>query len=85
MFAYISGRWYGGAGDWYRPGQACKGATADSIGQDSFYNPSEEPLHSWIPRPGELVGFGASTPARAWPDMSTLDQRTNIVVVAWKD
>lgn len=85
VFANIGGRWYGGAADWYRPGQACKGVTADSIGRDSFYNVSDEPLHSWVPRPGELVGFGSSTPARAWPEMRTLDQRTNIVVVPWRD
>lgn len=85
VFAYINGKWYGGAADWYRPGQACKGVTADSLGRDAFYNPNEEPLHSWVPRPGEMVGFGSSTPARAWPDMRTVDQRTNIVVVPWRD
>jgi hypothetical protein len=84
VFAYISGRWYGGSADWYRPGQACKGVTADGM-KDAFYNASEEPLHSWTPRPGEQVGFGSSTPARAWPDMKTLDQRTNIVIVSWRD
>lgn len=85
VFAYIRGQWYGGAADWYRPGQACKGVTADSIGRDAFYDPSEEPLHSWVPRPGENIGLASSTPARAWPDMRTLDQRTNVVVVPWKD
>jgi hypothetical protein len=84
VFANIGGRWYGGAADWYRPAQACKGVTADSM-KDAFYNAAEEPLHSWTPRPGEQVGFGSSTPARAWPDMRTLDQRTNIVIVTWRD
>ena len=76
--------WYGGAADWYRPGQACKAVTADGM-KDAFYNASEEPLHSWTPRSGEQVGFGSSTPARAWPDMRTLDQRTNIVLTTWRD
>jgi len=84
VFAFINGRWYGGAADWYRPGQACKGVDAQSIGRDAFYNPSEEPLHSWVPQPGERVGYGSSTPARAWPDMRTLDHRTNIVIVPWQ-
>jgi len=81
VFAFIGGRWYGGAADWYRPGQACKGVTAPEIGHDAF---SQEPLHSWVPRPGEQYGLAASTPARAWPAMSTLDQRTNTVLAIWK-
>ena len=31
IFANINGRWYGGAGHWYRPGQACKEVDASSI------------------------------------------------------
>jgi hypothetical protein len=83
VFANIGGRWYGGAADWYRPGQACKDVTAQTIGRDAFYNPSQEPLHSWVPRPGEVFGLMDSTPARAWPAMRTLDQRTNVVLVRW--
>ena len=48
--ASIGGRWYIGAADWYRPGQACKDVTADTIGHDAFYNPAWEPLRSWVPR-----------------------------------
>lgn len=85
IFANIGGRWYGGAADWYRPGQACKsGIYADTVGRDAFYNPSQEPLHSWIPAVGELYGLAASTPARAWPNMSTLDARTNTVTRRWQ-
>jgi hypothetical protein len=84
VFANIGGRWYGGAADWYRPGQACKAVDANSVGRDAFYNPSQEPLHSWVPQPGELFGVAASTPARAWPNMATLDQRTNIVLLRWQ-
>lgn len=81
VFANIGGRWYGGAGDWYRPNQACKGNNAAEIGHDAF---SMEPLHSWVPVPGELYGLAASTPARAWPAMATLDQRTNTVLRRWQ-
>lgn len=81
VFANIGGRWYGGAADWYRPGQACKGVTAAEIGHDAF---SQEPLHSWVPRPGELYGLASSTPARAWPAMATVDQRTNTVLRRWQ-
>ncbi len=83
VFANINGRWYGGAADWYRPGQACKDVTAASMGADGFYNPAWEPLRSWVPQVGETFGLMSSTPARAWPDMSTLDQRTNVVLVKW--
>ncbi len=81
VFANINGRWYGGAADWYRPGQACKAVDAGGIGRDAF---SEEPLHSWVPRPGEVFGVMSTTPARAWPDMRTLDVRTNIVLMRWQ-
>jgi hypothetical protein len=83
VFANIGGRWYGGAGEWQRPGQACKDVTAESIGADAFYNPNMEPLRSWVPRPGEVFGLMVTTPARAWPDMRTLDERSNVVLVRW--
>ena len=78
VFANIGGQWYGGAADWYRPGQACKDVTRSNIGSDSFYN--WEPLRSWSPSPGETFGVMASTPARLYPDMRTIDQRTNVVL-----
>ncbi len=80
-FALINGRWYAGAGEWVRPGQACKGFGG---GPSEFYDPNQEPLHSWVPRPGDQVGFADSTPARAWPNMSTLDQRTDVQFVVWQ-
>jgi hypothetical protein len=85
VFEYLNGVWYGGASDWYKPGQACKGVDAQSIGQDAFYNPSEEPLHSWIPNVGDPVGYMVTTPARAWPNMATLNQRSNAVVQPWQN
>jgi hypothetical protein len=84
VFMQKNGQWYGGAADWYRPGQACKAIDANSIGRDAFYGSNEEPLHSWVPQPGELYGVLSTTPARAWPDMKTLDQRTNIVLQRWR-
>ena len=34
-------------------------------------------------RPGEVFGVMSSTPARFWPDMKTLDQRTDVVLIVW--
>jgi hypothetical protein len=84
VFMQKNGQWYGGAADSYQPGQACKAIDANSIGRDAFYGTNEEPLHSWVPQPGELYGLMSTTPARAWPNMETLDQRTNIVVQRWR-
>jgi hypothetical protein len=55
--------------------------TAQSIGADAFYG--REPLGSWVPRPGEVFGVMASTPARAWPSMRTVDERSNVVLIRW--
>ena len=83
VFMQKNGQWYGGAADWYRLGQACKGVDANSVGHDAFYQPNQEPLHSWVPQHGEVFGVASTTPARAWPDMKTLDQRTNVVLIKW--
>ena len=83
VFAFINGQWHGGAADWYRPAQACKGVGAGSIGRDAFYNPAQEPLHSWVPQSGELFGVMSTTPARFWPDMRTYDERTDVKVIRW--
>lgn len=83
VVANIGGRWFAGAADWYRPGQACKDVTADTIGRDAFYNPNQEPLHSWVPRVGEEFGLFSTTPARMWPYMRTLDERSNVVIARW--
>lgn len=83
VFANIGGHWYGGAGEWMRPGQACKDVTAQSIAGDAFYSDNMEPLRSWVPKPGEQFAVMASTPARAWPSMRTVDERTNVVLARW--
>lgn len=80
-FALINGTWYGGAGEWVRPGQSCK---AFGGGPEEFYDVNQEPLHSWNPRPGDLVGIASSTPARVWPQLRTSDERTNVEMVRWQ-
>ena len=80
-FALINGTWFGGAGEWVRPGQSCK---AFDGGPEEFYDVNQEPLHSWNPRPGDLVGVASSTPARAWPQIRTSDERTNVEMVPWQ-
>ncbi len=83
MFAFIDGRWYGGGGRWYRPGQACKDTNADDGFTGTFYMEGTEPLRSYVPRPGDLIGLMSTTPARFYPSMRTVDERTNVVVVPW--
>ncbi len=83
VFANVGGRWHGGAGEWIRPGQECKGVTPETIGRDAFASPSMEPLRSWVPRQGEVFGVMVTTPARAWPSMRTSDERSNVVLVRW--
>lgn len=82
MFAFIGGRWYGGAGRWSRVGQACKSTTgaADFFG-GTFYMDTAEPLRSYVPRTGDVIGLMFSTPARFYPGMRTVDERTNVVLV----
>ena len=79
IFAYINGRWYGGAGEWIRPGQLCKAVDAGNVGCGVFYD--SEPLKSWRPAHGEIVGIAVSQPARAgqWG----LAERTNVTLVKW--
>jgi hypothetical protein len=82
-FAYINGQWYGGAGEWLKPGQICKsGQMSESIGPDGTW---DGPMDTWRPQAGELVGYMITTPARSYPDMHTLDERSDIVVQPWHD
>lgn len=82
MFAFINGRWYGGAGRWSRPGQACKSTSgASDFFGGTFYMDSAGPLRSYTPKAGEIIGLMVSTPARFYPSMRTLDERTNVVLV----
>ncbi len=81
IFAKINGQWYAGANDWYRPGQACKSpVTAQSIAVDGFQT---EPLHSWIPHSGEVWAVMDTTPARNYPGVKTIDERTDVKMLVW--
>jgi hypothetical protein len=80
VFAKINGQWHGGAGEWVRPGQLCKQVDPiTNIGIGVYYD--SEPLRSWTPRSGELVGFAVSQPARAGQWAAA--ERSNVVLVAW--
>lgn len=80
MFAFINGRWYGGAGRWTRPGQACKDAGGEPF-SGTFYQDQTEPLRSYVPRVGDTIGLMVTTPNRFYPAMRTVDQRTNVILV----
>jgi len=81
-FAKINGKWYGVAGEWFRPGQTCKsGQLAQDIGRDAT---QEEPIHSWVPKVGELVGYAVSGPARNYPQMRGKDERSQVILIPWR-
>ena len=85
VFAKIDGRWVAGTFEWMRPGQVCKvldpdagGATiADRIG----LHVKQEPLESWKPVKGEMVGFMYSGWAR--DSRRSVEERSNVVLVEW--
>lgn len=83
-FANINGTWYGGPGEWlYRGAAICKaGQGTRTIGPDSGFG---NPFSSWVPKPGELVGYAVSASARALPAMATVQERTDVVLVPWHD
>lgn len=77
VFVNRGGQWYGATYDWLRPGQTEKAVTGDDIGE----NIKAEPLASWTPKAGELVGFMVSTPAR--DGNRTSNERSNVVMTRW--
>jgi hypothetical protein len=77
VFVNRGGKWYAATYEWLRPGQTTKNVSARDIGA----NIKVEPLASWQPRPGELVGFMVSTPAR--DGNRTSNERTNVVLTTW--
>jgi hypothetical protein len=83
-FANINGTWYGGPGEWlYRGAAVCKaGQGTNTIGPDSGFG---GPFSSWRPKVGELVGYAVSASARALPQMATVQERTDVVLVPWRD
>lgn len=81
--ANIGGIWYAGSGENMRPNQICKqGQTTEAIGPDGTWG---GPMDTWVPRAGELVGFMVTTPARWYPAMQTVNERSNVVVQPWVD
>jgi hypothetical protein len=82
-FANIDGQWYGGPGEYLRSDRpsVCKtGQSTQGIGPDGGWT---NPMRSWTPKLGELVGYMISTPARA--GLRTINERSNIVVQPWFD
>jgi hypothetical protein len=78
VVAQINGKWYAATYEWLRPGQTCKGSIErDTIGPHT----KAEPLLSWRPRSGEIVGFMVSGHARFGPD--SVRERSNVVLVRW--
>jgi hypothetical protein len=81
--AFINGVWYAGAGEYLRPSQVCKaGQYTEAIGPDGTWG---GPMDTWQPKPGELVGYMISTPARNYPDSKTVDERSPVVLQPWHD
>ena len=84
-FARIGGQWYAGPGEYLRADRAsvCKsGQGTNGIGPDGGWNNA---MRTWVPKPGELVGYMISTPARNYSVHRTIDNRTNVVVQGWHD
>jgi hypothetical protein len=82
-FARINGQWYAGSGEWLRKGQTCKaGQYTEFIGPDGTWG---GPMDNWAPKVGELVGYMITTPARDYPNFKTIDQRSAVVLVPWRD
>ncbi|MEO8481809.1 MAG: hypothetical protein ABI634_06330 [Acidobacteriota bacterium] len=82
VFTIRDNVWYGGAAAWMRAWpQFCKRDYDQDFFRDSLggrFPFTETVLHT-----GDVIGVMMTTPARAWPDMSTRDQRSNIVMVNW--
>ena len=58
------------------------GQGTNGIGPDGGWNNA---MRTWVPKPGELVGYMISTPARNYSVHRTIDNRTNVVVQGWHD
>jgi len=78
MIANINGKWYGGGGEWLRPGQVCK-FLGNDVGASVYYD--SPPLQYWSPKTGEVVGVAVSTPSRAgqWGTA----ERSNVILIRW--
>lgn len=82
VFVNHQGTWYGGAAAWMRAWpQFCKRDYDQAFFQDSLGG--RFPFNQTVLHTGDVIGVMMTSPARAWPDMKTVDQRSNIVMVAW--
>ena len=77
IFAKIDGRWYAATYEWLKSGQICKGITRDNIGPHT----KKEPIESWKPKSGELVGFMISGLARS--SDRNVKERSQVVMIRW--
>lgn len=81
VFVNVGGIWYGGAGHWLRPGQACKTEYDDAFFVDGFAG--RFPFNNLVLRSGDVFGVAVSTPARFYPADKTLDERSDVQFLVW--
>jgi hypothetical protein len=77
IFANINGRWYAATYEWLKAGQTCKNISRETLGPHT----KKEPIESWRPRSGEIVGFMVSRHAR--DGYRSGQERSNVVLVRW--
>jgi hypothetical protein len=76
------GRWYAATYEWLAPGQTTKRITAEDLGRAiGEHRGLPFPAAAFAPRPGELVAFMVSAPARG--DRRSVSERSNIVLARW--
>lgn len=80
IFVPINGVWYGGSGHWVRPNQVCKGEMDEKYFVDAFKSP---PFDTLVLNRGDTFAVMMTTPARAYPDMKTFDERTDSAILQW--
>ncbi len=78
VFAQIDGAWYATTWEWLRPGQTSKTTNPLQGGKGYIQH---EPVRSWRPQSGELIGLMVSTPARTAE--RTINERSNVSLVVW--
>jgi len=85
IFVNINGTWYGGVSAWMRTtSQFCKKDYDQAFFQDSLGTSYPfGPAYGTVLHGGDVIGVMMSTPARAWPEIKTVDERSNIVLVPW--
>jgi hypothetical protein len=76
----LDGQWYGATWEWLRVGQTVKAASSVTSKDGHIGHPL---FKGWSPKSGESYGFLVSTPARWGTQGSTINERSNISMVAW--